>query len=331
MYGESPFAASPPSAPAAPAESFFLRGSQLFPRRRARLRLRGGDSGGGRRVCARGVRVLKSLQRQHRGLAHDLALVLARGPERFRALVRRDRPERLRGLVPHHAVVARVLENLLQLRHRASGLHLTQRERDLVPEQRARVLQAVQQRVHGRVASDASQREERAEPPRDGHGRVKELRAEVRDAHLRRDRAATRAGIAVRSERARARSGGRRDVSLCQSACLLGKFWKSSVSSERAKQLTRGRRDELLSFSLTRWTAARITGSILGTLSTAGRSRHSPRTTRSNATRSPFPTTERGSPLLGPVHGPLPPRWRGFLASVRGRALSRRPSQRRAP
>eukprot|EP00982_Pelagococcus_subviridis_P007246 30497-Pelagococcus_subviridis.AAC.53 len=219
---------------------FFLRGSQLFPRRRARLRLRGGDSGGGRRVCARGVRVLKSLQRQHRGLAHDLALVLARGPERFRALVRRDRPERLRGLVPHHAVVARVLKNLLQLRHRASGLHLTQRERDLVPEQRARVLQAVQQRVHGRVASDASQREERAEPPRDGHGRVKELRAEVRDAHLRRDRAATRAGIAVRSARARARSGGRRDVSLCQSSGKILEILRQFRAREAADPRTAG-------------------------------------------------------------------------------------------
>ena len=75
-------------------------------------------------------------------------------------------------------VLALVAEHSLEGRHRARDLHLTKRERHLVAEQRARILEAVQERLHRRFAADAAQAEERAEAfSRHGKRLVQELGA----------------------------------------------------------------------------------------------------------------------------------------------------------
>ena len=85
---------------------------------------------------------------------------------------------------PGHRVLADIAKHRLERRHRGRDLHLPQRERHLVAEQRAGVLQAVQQGAHRGVAADRPQREERAEALRDGEGLVEELAAKLNDTHF---------------------------------------------------------------------------------------------------------------------------------------------------
>ena len=115
--------------------------------------------------------------------------------------------ERLRRLVAHHTVLALVAEHSLEGRHRARDLHLTKRERHLVAEQRARILEAVQERLHRRFAADAAQAEERAEATRHGKRLVQELGAQCLDAHGEGD-GRGRGGVGRRSGRCGASTGG---------------------------------------------------------------------------------------------------------------------------
>ena len=153
----------------------------------ARRGVVGGIGGGGR--VARGgggggsLGVAEAGEGEGRGLTDYLAGILAGGLERLEALVAGDGAERLRRLVAHHTVLALVAEHSLEGRHRARDLHLTKRERHLVAEQRARILEAVQERLHRRFAADAAQAEERAEATRHGKRLVQELGAQCLDAH----------------------------------------------------------------------------------------------------------------------------------------------------
>ena len=143
-----------------------------------------------------------------RGLTDYLAGILAGGLERLEALVAGDGAERLRRLVAHHTVLALVAEHSLEGRHRARDLHLTKRERHLVAEQRARILEAVQERLHRRFAADAAQAEERAEATRHGKRLVQELGAQCLDAHGEGDGRGGEGALAGEAGDAGASTGG---------------------------------------------------------------------------------------------------------------------------